>query len=65
MFVGAQGNDTESKHSPSHRRDGVHMNPNFDADYDGVLTDAEAFITSLLGEDGFDTDPEWDWEDDL
>lgn len=41
------------------------MNPNFDADYDGVLTDAEAFITSLLGEDGFDQDPEWDWEEDL
>lgn len=35
------------------------MEPDYyDRNYEGVLEDAEAFVDSLLGEDGWDADPE-------
>lgn len=42
------------------------MNPeDFNPDYEGTIQDAEAFISLILGEDGWDNDPEWDREGDL
>jgi len=39
---------------PDYYDDDYEGNP----DYEGYLLDGEAFIIALLGEDGWDTDPE-------